>query len=90
VYGYSYIHKQGDRLLFSNYRPISLSLTLSKIYEKCIKYRIISFLDKNSFFSNNQFGFLRGKSTSDARFFLNKHVHEHLDQNNKVLGILYS
>lgn len=81
------IHKQGDKLLCSNYRPISLSLTLSKIYEKCIKYRIISFLDKNTFFSKNQFGFLKGKSTSDAHFFLNKYVHEHLDQNNKVLAI---
>jgi len=63
------IHRQGDKLLCSNYRPISLSLSLSKIYEKCIKYRIISFLDKNSFFSYNQFGFLKGKFTSDAHFF---------------------
>jgi len=62
------IHKQGDKLLYSNYRPISLSLSLSKIYEKCIKYRIMSFLDKNSFSSNNQFGFLKGKSTSDSHF----------------------
>jgi len=64
------IHKQGDKLLCNNYRPISLSLSLSKIYEKCIKYRIVSFLDKNSFFSNKQFGFLKGKCTSDAHFSL--------------------
>lgn len=81
------INKQGDKLLCSNYSPISLALTLSKIYEKCIKYRIILFLDKNTFFSNNQIGFLKVKSTSDTHFFLNKYVHEHLDQNNKVLGI---
>jgi len=47
----------------------------------------MSFLDKNSFFSNKQFGFLKGKSTSDAHFFLNKYVHKHLDQNNKIIGI---
>lgn len=81
------IHKQGDKLLCSNYRPISISLSLLKIYEKCVKYRIITFLDKNAFFSNKQFGFLKGKFTSDAYFFLNKYVHEHLDQNKKVLGI---
>lgn len=79
------IYKQGDKLLCSNYRPISLSLSLSKINEKCIKYRIISFKNKNSFFFNKQFGFLKGKPSSDAHFFLNQFVHEHLDQNNKVL-----
>ena len=81
------IYKQGDKLLCSNYRQISISLSLSKIYEKWFKHRIMSFLDKHSFFSKKQFGFLKGKSTSDAHFFLNKYVHEHLDQNNKVVGI---
>jgi hypothetical protein len=47
----------------------------------------MSFFDKNLFFFNKQFGFLKGKSTSNAHFFLNKYVHKDLDQNNKVLGI---
>ncbi|KAF0698307.1 Reverse transcriptase domain-containing protein, partial [Aphis craccivora] len=37
---------------------VQLSLTISKIFEKCIKYRILQFLNKNNFFSKNQFGFL--------------------------------
>jgi len=55
------IHKQGDGQDCSSYRPITLSLTLSKIYEKCIKIKIMKFLDENSFFSINQFKFLVGK-----------------------------
>jgi hypothetical protein len=35
------LFKTGD-----NYRPITLSLTLSKIFEKTIKYRLIEFLEK--------------------------------------------
>lgn len=31
------LFKTGNKLAFGNYRPISLSLTLSKIFEKCIK-----------------------------------------------------
>lgn len=81
------IHKKGDKLLCSNYRPISLSLSLSKMYEKCGKYRIISFLCNNIFFSKYQFRFIKDKSSSDVQFFFNKHVHEHLGQNNKVLVI---
>ncbi|XP_025425856.1 uncharacterized protein LOC112694562 [Sipha flava] len=53
-----------------------------------LKEDILLDKDKNSFLSNKQFGFLKGKSTSDAHFFLNKYVHEHLDQNNKVLGTI--
>jgi hypothetical protein len=41
------IYKQGKKLDYSNYRLISLSLSLSKIYEKFIKTRIMKFMDNN-------------------------------------------
>jgi hypothetical protein len=32
---------------------ITLSLTISKIFEKCIKVRMVNFLNKNAFFQIN-------------------------------------
>jgi len=37
------LFKGGDKLLCGNYRPISLSITLSKIFEKCNKSRMFDF-----------------------------------------------
>lgn len=60
------IHKSGSEQDITNYRPISILSILSKIFEYIIKNRIMSFLDRNEFFSDRQFGFLPGKSTDDA------------------------
>lgn len=51
------LFKSGDKLLYGNYRPITLSLTLSKIFEKCIKVRIVNFLNAKSFFSKKTIWF---------------------------------
>jgi hypothetical protein len=50
----------------NNYRPISLLSTFSKLFEKLIKRRLISYLDKIKFFNDHQFGFIAGKSTEEA------------------------
>jgi len=55
------IFKAGNKLSCDNYRPISLSLSLSKIFEKCIKSRLMTFFNDCNYFSKNQFGFLQGK-----------------------------
>lgn len=44
------LFKSGDKCLSENYRPISLTLSISKILEKCIKARLINFLNKHKFF----------------------------------------
>lgn len=53
-----------DHSLASNYRPISLLSTLSKIFEKVILARINDFLADNNILPNDQFGFRHGHSAS--------------------------
>ena len=60
------IFKKGDKSDPNNYRPISILPFISKILEKCIHTRLISFLDCSNILSPNQFGFRPGISTSDA------------------------
>ena len=59
-------HKDDSRLEMSNYRPISLLPTISKIFEKLMYARLIEFINKNSILYENQFGFQSGMSTEYA------------------------
>ena len=54
------IHKSGNKTLVNNYRPISLLCILSKVLERIIYNRIMSFI--NNTFITHQFGFLPGRS----------------------------
>lgn len=45
------IFKNGDKNKCSNYRSISLTLTISKLFEKCLKIRMLRFLNNHNFFS---------------------------------------
>lgn len=81
------LFKQGDKKHCSNYRPISLTYTLSKILEKCLKTRLYNFLEKSNVFSENQFGFRQNKGTSIALQTLVSCIHNKLDEGNSTLGI---
>ena len=51
------LYKAKERDNTNNYRPISLLLTLSKILEKIVHKRTVSFLDSNNIIYNRQYGF---------------------------------
>ena len=60
------IFKQGSKINCSNYRPISLLSSFSKIFEKIVYKRVYSYLLKFKLLSPNQFGFQCSVSTSHA------------------------
>ena len=62
------LFKSGSKLLLANYRPISLLPFLSKVLEKLIHSRMSAFLIKYNVLYSDQYGFRRGKSTTDAIF----------------------
>lgn len=59
------IHKAGDKANISNFRPISVINNFSKIFEKCLKDRLVDFFQKNNVLSNDQYGFRSGMSTEN-------------------------
>ena len=81
------VHKKDDPLLCTNYRPISLLSVFSKIFEKCMYYRIYSFLTKYKAIYNRQFGFRAKHSTSDALVSLIESVKSYVDNGNFVCGV---
>ena len=67
------IFKSGDKQDVINYRPISTLSLLNKIIEKILYSRIFAFIDKNKILTDCQFGFIKGRSTTDA---IIKLIHE--------------
>ena len=60
------IHKEGSKSDVSNYRPISLLKTFSKIFEKLMHVRILGFLETNNSLYEMQYGFRPGRSCEHA------------------------
>ena len=51
------LYKADDPMQFNHYRPVSLLCILSKVFEKVMYSRLISFLNEFSILYENQFGF---------------------------------
>ncbi|CAG4983697.1 unnamed protein product [Colias eurytheme] len=81
------IYKSEDKKDVTNYRPVSLLPTLSKVLERLVNYRLTSFLEKNKLLTNSQYGFRKGKSTEEAILRLTTLVYEYLDKGDKVIGV---
>ena len=60
------LHKGGKLNIVSNYRPISLLLTLSKILEKIVYKRTYCFLSDNDQLYQSQYGFRKKHSCEHA------------------------
>ena len=60
------VFKSGNKILVSNYRPISLFTILSKVLEKLIKGRLVKFFDKHNIWYEYQYGFREKHSVSHA------------------------
>ena len=58
------IFKKGNRTAAGNYRPVSLTSIICKIFEGFIRDALFKHLLNNDLLSNNQFGFCPGRSCS--------------------------
>ena len=81
------IHKGGDENIFANYRPISLLMNFSKIFEKLIFVRLKKFLSKQNIPSNKQFGFQNRKSTTMAILEMIDKLTYAIDSKSCAMGI---
>lgn len=81
------IFKSGDKTNPTNYRPISLTSNIAKIYEKVIKKRLLDFVNKTNLLNKNQFGFRENIGTNDAIAKLTTLITNSLDNHEKCAGI---
>ena len=75
-----YKGKNSDPQDFSNYRPISLLPTLSKIIEKVVQAQLYHYMNSNKLFTNSQYGFRTNHSTEHAAVEFVDRVAQKLDE----------
>ena len=81
------LFKQGDTTSIKNYRPISTLSIFSKIFEKLVHKRMVSFISKYEIIKANQFGFQANKSTSDAIIDFLENLHDAFNEHKHYLAI---
>nr|CAD2209245.1 unnamed protein product [Meloidogyne enterolobii] len=58
------LFKKGEKSNPENYRPIALTCALCRVMEMVLNKYIVQFLHDNNLFSDNQFGFIKNRSTT--------------------------
>ena len=76
------LFKKGDSNWPSNYRPISIIPVLAKLFSTMLHGRIAEILDKE--FSEEQFGFRKGRGCSDAVHSLRMIIEKSLEWGEKL------
>jgi len=81
------LFKKGNRQIVSNYRPIALLPSISKIYEKVVYNQLVCFFEQNSIFDDCQHGFRSGRSVITAATDFIESIIDSLDSKYKVVGL---
>ena len=81
------LFKTGDKGDPSNFRPVSILPVLSKIFEKIILNQLLSHFNINCLLHNQQFGFTKGRSTTDAGVALIKHIFSAWEDSCDAIGV---
>ena len=79
--------KAGDPLLATNYRPISLLTSISKIFEKNIFNQLTNYLSLNNILTDSQYGFRKNHSTQSAALELIDRLMISMDKGKTPLAI---
>ena len=74
------IFKSGEECIFTNYRPVSVLPVFSKIMERLMYDRLISYIIQHKILFAYQFGFQKGKSTHMALITLVDKITETMDK----------
>ena len=81
------IFKKGDKDKLTNYRPISLLTSFSKIFEKVIYKRLDNHMISNNILAKEQYGFRSNTSTEKSIYELTNNILKALDDKYLVGGI---
>ena len=80
------LYKKGCPEDPNNYRPISVTGALAKIFETLLRDQIDAFLLSNSLISNCQYGYKKKTSTQDALLYCTEKIRTCIDTNQFVHG----
>ena len=76
------LFKKGDASMLSNYRPISLLPTISKIFERILYNQLYDYFNSNNLLAEEQYGFRTNHSTEYAAVKLVDNVSKEMELGN--------
>ena len=82
------VYKGGKKIEITNYRPISLLSSFSKIFEKVMHKRVASFLNKHNTIFSDQYGFRSEHCCEHALLAAQKSITDILDRKEISLLLL--
>ena len=74
------LHKKDDKNSFSNYRPISILPTLSKVFERSATQQLVEHLEKNNIIRPSQHAYRKGHSTVTCLFEVVNYLYQLIDE----------
>jgi len=70
------IFKSGNRNTATNYRPVSLTSQICKVFEAIVRDQVVEFLEDNKLIRNSQHGFRKRSSClTNLLLFLDNVIH---------------
>ena len=81
------LYKAKEHYLVTNYRPISLLATISKVLEKIVYSRTYKFLTITEQLYSGQYGFRSGHSCQNAVTELIGNIQKNLEENKTSIGV---
>ena len=81
------LFKSGDKMLLNNHRPISILPALSKVLERLMYNRLVSYIDKHNILAANQYGFRSNHGSNLALISLIDKIVHAQEKNEVVCGI---
>ena len=83
------LHKANDETLLSNYRPIALLLSVSKIFENVMLDQISNYFIDNNLLSMQQYGFRAKHSTEFAALNLGRSSNLQIGQRSNSIKCIH-
>jgi exonuclease III len=83
------LYKKGSEVDASNYRPIALTSSIAKVFEKAFLIQLEKYYEENNFMPEQQHGFRKNRSTVTALFDMVTTVYESMNQREKINVVLY-
>ena len=81
------LHKGDDKSDISNYRPISMLSSVSKVFERIIHDQLYQYFDSNKLFYHSQYGFRKQRSTELAALELVEYILTEMDKNETPINV---
>ncbi len=81
------LFKKGDKNAITNYRPISILPSVSKIFERVIHKQLSSYLENNNLLTKTQYGYRNRHSTEFASMELLDRIYSHMEQSHIPIAI---